>query len=122
MKKILIVDDDEQIIRAIKKILTRNNYDTDTAENGQVALDKLAQNNFDLIITDIIMPQKEGIELIRDLRKNYPDLPVIAMSGGGRVEPENYLDVAQKLGADCMLKKPFSTEELLNLLRDVLPN
>jgi YesN/AraC family two-component response regulator len=80
----------------------------------------LHENPFDLILTDIVMPGKEGISTIIELREEYPRLKIIAMSGGGDFEPYGYLDIARRVGADRTIPKPFSREELLEAVNNVL--
>ena len=78
------------------------------------------QNPADLIITDLIMPNKDGIGMIIDLKKEFPDVKIIAMSGGGLNKPDGYLKGAKKLGASCTLTKPIDREEMLRAVRDIL--
>jgi DNA-binding NarL/FixJ family response regulator len=77
-------------------------------------------NPTDLIITDLIMPEKEGIETIMELKKDFPDVKIIAISGGGRSKPESYLNLAKQLGAKRVFPKPIDREELLNAIRELL--
>jgi PAS domain S-box-containing protein len=115
---ILIVDDDDSIRRLLRYSLTSDGYAVMEAGNGRQAMQQITQNaDIDLMITDLVMPEQEGIETIRMVRKVRPDLKVIAMSGaaGG-----SYLGSATMLGASASLQKPFSTGELLRTVRDVL--
>jgi CheY-like chemotaxis protein len=114
MERILIIDDDPQILDMLGQILEREGYDIVKALNGKEG------NPVDLIITDIIMPEKDGIETIFELRKDFPDLKMIAISGGGRIEPEEYLFMAQKLGVQRTFAKPVARAELLKALRELL--
>lgn len=116
MKRILVVDDDEQIVRAISKILTREGYDITVAFDGVDAINKLKNESFDMVITDIIMPNKEGLELIAEIHQIKASMPVIAISGGGKMPSSIYLDVADKIGAYATLRKPFRADELLTLV------
>ncbi len=90
------------------------------ASNGKEGIKLFRENGADLIITDIVMPEKEGLETIMELRKGYPDVKIIAISGGGRVDPESYLTMAEKMGASRTLTKPFEREELLEAVRELL--
>jgi len=90
------------------------------AANGLVAMAVLREAPPDVIVTDLVMPEKEGIEIIREIRQDHPDLPIIAVSGGGRVAPDCYLELASKLGADRPLVKPLTRDELIGAVHDVL--
>ena len=120
MTSILLVDDDEQLRTMLSVVLRRAGYEV------QVAIDGIEASNFyrihptDLIITDLIMPGKEGLEIIMELHKDYPRAKIIAMSGGGRTGPMNYLKVAKAFGAQEVLEKPFPHREILDAIRRVL--
>lgn len=86
------------------------------------AIDYMSDSKPDVLVTDIIMPEKEGIATIREFRSLYPDLPIIAISGAGRTPTMDFLELAGRLGADRMLAKPFGPQELLNTVREVLGN
>ena len=120
MVRILIIDDDPQILDMLGQILEREGYDIVKASNGKEGIKLYRENPVDLIITDIIMPEKEGIETIFELRKDFPDLKIIAISGGGRIDPEEYLFVAQKLGVQRTFAKPIARAELLKAVRELL--
>ena len=91
------------------------------AGNGIDGLAVLPASGVELVITDIVMPGKEGIEVIMEIRRLYPQLKVIAISGGGRVGPTDYLRIASYLGAARVLAKPFSNEDLLTAVNELLP-
>ena len=112
MARILLVDDNLDLITAVAELLCGASHAVTTAANGRKALELLEDNAYDLVITDIIMPEMEGIETIMNMRKKYPALKVVAMSGGGRISPEEYLVIARKLGVAQTLTKPFSGKEL----------
>ncbi|NPA36570.1 MAG: response regulator [Chlorobi bacterium] len=112
-KKILIIDDEPEITRMLKRLFERAGFKVQSASNGEDAMFMIAENNFDLVVTDIIMPKKEGIETITSIKKDFPDIKIIAMSGGGRYSPEGYLKSAKMLGADKIFKKPFDHKEIL---------
>ena len=116
--KILVIDDDAAVRKFIVTTLTRENITVFEAENGSEGL-RVLQNerDIDVIITDLIMPEKEGIATIVEVRKLNPSIKIMAISGGGKVGPENYLVLADALGANATLKKPFSAQELLMSLR-----
>ncbi len=90
------------------------------ASNGQEGLVQYESSPADLVLTDLIMPEKEGMETIMELRKKYPAVKIIAMSGGGRMTPANYLHIAQRLGAGRVLSKPFHSEELAAAINGLL--
>ena len=120
MATILVVDDDEQLRPMIRLVLQRAGYIVREARNGNDAMRQFAQDQGDLVITDLIMPEKEGLALILEMRRINRKLEIIAMSGGGRVNSKNYLEVATKFGASQVLNKPFSNQELLNAVHQVL--
>ena len=117
---ILVVDDDQQVLEVLREMLRLEGHDVDLAENGLEALAALRKRHFDLIITDLIMPEKEGLETIADIRRDYGNVPIIAISGGGRGGPMNYLETARYIGANRTLNKPFARRELVEMVRDLL--
>ncbi len=120
MKKILVVDDDDLIRDLIYEILEPNGYQILLADNGNKALEILDQEEVDLIITDIIMPDKEGIETIIDIKKKLPRAKIIAMSGGGQLDANSYLSIAKKLGVKATITKPFDPAKLIRTIEEVL--
>jgi len=120
MARILVVDDQKPIRSMLRQTLEREGHEVVEAPDGEVALEVFRADPTDLLITDIVMPNKEGIEIIMELRRDFPDLAIIAISGGGRIGPEAYLDTAERLGAAKGLAKPISTSELLGAVREVL--
>jgi YesN/AraC family two-component response regulator len=120
MARILIIDDEPQIRSMLKLMLEREGYEVVEAPDGVEGIKIYRQNPADLIITDLIMPNKDGIGMIIDLKKEFPDVNIIAMSGGGLNKPEGYLKGAKKLGAACTLTKPIDREEMLRAVKDIL--
>ncbi len=120
MRSILVVDDDPQLRRMIRITLERAGYAVDEAENGAVAMHKVRAQPPDLVITDIVMPHKEGIETIAELKRDHPKVKVIAISGGGRIEARQYLGVAAQIGADKTFGKPVERELLLAAVEELL--
>jgi CheY-like chemotaxis protein len=112
MASILVIDDDETFRRMLRRTLQRLGHEVIEAAEGREALRVLQDAAIELVMTDILMPGMEGIETIRWLRQRAPQLPVIAMSGGGRLAPDGYLEVARAFGAVQALSKPFSDAEL----------
>lgn len=114
MKKILLIDDDDSMRLLLERVLKRAGYEVTSCDDGRKGLKEIRRaGSFDLIVTDIVMPEVEGIDVILQVRQENPDIPVVAISGGGRNSPHTYLQMAVKLGANVMLAKPFSNEELL---------
>lgn len=120
MTTILLVDDDEQFRAMVRAVLTRAGYEVRIACDGVEAGDSYRRRPTDLILTDLIMPGKEGLEMIREFRKDHPEAKIIAMSGGGRRGNINCLEVAKAFGAKRVLDKPFSHQEVLDAVSDVL--
>ncbi len=118
--RILVVDDEESIRTILRKILEGAGYDVMEAPDGKVALWLFKGRQADLIITDLIMPEKEGIETIMELKQDFPDVKIIAISGGGQGDGGQYLDIAKKMGANSTLAKPFEKEGLLKAVKDLL--
>lgn len=116
MKKIIIVEDDQVIRESLKEFLEINGYEVMAIESSIDLLQKISSFKPDILITDIIMPDKDGIEIIIETKKYLPNIRLIAISGGGRIDSESYLNTAKYLGADATLKKPFSHKELLDCI------
>ena len=113
MARILVVDDEELARFTIREILESAGHEVTEATNGSEAIACQNADPCDLMITDMIMPEKTGVETIVELRRNYPDLKIIAISGGGRAKNLDFLKVAEELGAVKILPKPFSEGELI---------
>ncbi|NOX79753.1 MAG: response regulator [Deltaproteobacteria bacterium] len=118
--RVLIVDDDEQIRALLQEVMEWAGFDVAVAENGRVAMRLQGQQPADLVITDLIMPEQEGLETITSLKKIYKDIKIIAISGGGRIGPEAYLPAALELGADRIFSKPFDVQEIVAAVRALL--
>jgi CheY-like chemotaxis protein len=112
MPKILVIDDDPFVCNTILRVLSRKGYDLTVAGDGQVGLKLFKSEQPDLVITDLIMPEKEGIETIREIRGIRPGTKIIAISGGGRLGIADFLGMAKKLGANEVIRKPFEVAEL----------
>jgi YesN/AraC family two-component response regulator len=120
MKKVLIIDDEPYILLMLKKMLEKVGYEVDLASNGKEGLDLFEQHTADLVITDIIMPDKEGLEIILEMKKKRPDLKIIAISGGGRISPESYLECAAHFGASRVFQKPFKQKEIVSAVKELI--
>lgn len=114
--KICIIEDDMMVRNTLSKVLTRCGHMVFTCPNGLDGLQTVEAKKPDLVITDIIMPVMEGIEVIRRLRGMSPELKIIAMSGGGRVGNTDFLKVAKSVGADSVLYKPVTRAEVLEAI------
>lgn len=120
MSRILIIDDNPEVLSAVHRVLSGAGHTVSDAPGSAEGIRMHRENPFDLILTDIFMPGKEGISTIIDLRREYPKLRIIAMSGGGDFEPYGILDIAHRVGADRTIPKPFSRIELLEAVNAVL--
>ena len=120
MARILIIDDETQIRSMLRLMLERVGYEIAEAPDGVEGIRQYRENPADLIITDLIMPNKDGIGMIIDLKKEFPKVKIIAMSGGGVNRPEGYLDGAKKLGATRTLTKPIDRDEMLKAVKETL--
>lgn len=120
MTKILIIDDDNEFREMLHEMVEREGYIVYSAPDGAEGIKIHNREKPGLVIIDIIMPEKEGLETILELKKNAPDLKIIAISGGGRSHPGDYLRTAKHFGADRTLAKPFTKDDLLNSISDVL--
>ena len=118
--RILVVDDDYQIRDILRRAFELEGYIVDEAANGKIAMRLQRQNPADLVITDLIMPEQEGLETIGGLKREFPGVKIIAVSGGGRMAPETYLPTARELGADRIFAKPFSVRELIETVEELL--
>ncbi len=119
MKRILIIDDETSVRILLKKMLEKEDYEVFEAQDGNKGMDLYKKFNPDLIITDLVMPEKEGLETIRELRKENSEIVIFAISGGGRIIPDTYLNLAEKLGANRTFSKPFDTDEMLSAIKAV---
>jgi two-component system response regulator (stage 0 sporulation protein F) len=121
MAKILVVDDEEPIRMLLSKILRKENHEVMECDNGLSACEAFNQGEIDLIITDLVMPEQNGIEMIMQLRKSHPMLKVIAISGGSGFSGQiDLLSVAKLLGAKHIIRKPFSVDDIRNAVNDTL--
>jgi CheY-like chemotaxis protein len=121
MARILLTDDDESFRRMLRLTLVRMGHTVDEARDGVQAWTVYQTQPADLVIMDLIMPEKEGLETIRQFRKSKIAVKILAISGGGRVDARDMLTVAKQFGADAALAKPFSNEELAQALKLLLP-
>jgi DNA-binding response OmpR family regulator len=115
--RILVVDDNPDLRDSLRLLLGRLGYEAEGARDGQQAMDIQRRKPADLLLTDIFMPGKDGIETIEAFRREWPRMKIVAMSGGGEVATRDYLGLAPDIGADAVLRKPFTLEHLQEVLR-----
>lgn len=120
MARILAIDDDEGVRLMLREVLTREGHEVRLARNGEEALQLLSRHPCDLVITDIVMPRKEGIETIVELRRSHPEVRIIALSGVGSGGGDDYLRFAEKLGAMRTLSKPVRVSDLRRVVSECL--
>ncbi|MBM3565133.1 MAG: response regulator [Alphaproteobacteria bacterium] len=120
MARILVIDDEDLVRFTIEQILMSAGHVVATAENGAAGMRRQREIRFDLVITDIMMPEQDGIETIRALKAEFPALPIIAISGGGRMGNLNYLDMAKGFGVSAAIPKPFTPDEILTRVETAL--
>ena len=118
--RILVIDDDFVTRQLAEEILSRSGFRVDTMASGRQAMEWLEIRCVAVVITDIFMPDVDGLEIVRLVRRNCPQAKVIAMSGGSQMLSQDYLPVAQRLGADLTLTKPFQTTDLLKAVKDLV--
>jgi CheY-like chemotaxis protein len=119
-RTVLVVDDDGSVLKMVDLLLSDSGFEVIVAPSGSEGLKVLESRTVDLIITDIIMPEMEGIELITQLRASRPELPIVAISGGGRSRNLDFLKFAKKLGAKVVLEKPFRRDTLVEAVNKAL--
>ena len=129
MGSILIIDDEEDIRDALQMVLESVGHDVKVASNGNEAVELQRSDPADLIITDVIMPGKDGVDTIKEIRQEFPGIRIIAISGGGGVQPTEYvpeaitttayLAAAKEAGADMVFTKPFERKDLIQAVDDL---
>lgn len=123
MATVLVVDDEDSVRELVIAMIEPLGYDIVEATNGEEASAACKATTLDLIITDIVMPDKNGIDFIMEVKKEYPDVPVIAISGGGGIAGRyDYLKIAKLVGAHNILKKPFDAKELRTAVSEAIEN
>ena len=120
MAVVMVIDDDAALRRLCARALAGRGHDIVEAENGAEALELLQQHQPAIVVTDILMPKTEGIETINRLKERFPDIKIIAMSGGGTSRNLMFLDVAKALGVEVTLAKPFRPAELVEAVDKLL--
>lgn len=113
MAKILLVEDDDLVRDMLAQVLKRAGHEVANAANGDEATELLQRMEPDIMVTDIIMPKKSGITLITEVKNKHPNMEIIAISGGGRLDPTGYLDLSESIGAAVSFEKPVDKAALL---------
>ncbi len=120
-KSILVMDDEPGIRLLLARALKAAGAIVHEAPNGKIGSQILERTQIDLVITDIIMPEKEGVETIVDIRTRWPHIKIIAITGGGRIDPAVFLTLAEQLGADLTMKKPLNIKALVEQAGALFP-
>jgi CheY-like chemotaxis protein len=120
MPGVLIVEDDKELREMLKLSLLRRNFTVLEAENGKAAITHFKPLITYLVVTDLIMPEEDGLKVVIKLRELKPSIKIIAISGGGKVGPGSYLNLAKALGADAIYSKPFSINDLITKIEQLL--
>jgi CheY-like chemotaxis protein len=120
MAGILLVEDDKELREMLKISLIRHKYTVHESDNGKDAISHFKPSLTDLVITDLIMPEEDGLKVIIKLRELKPAIKIIAISGGGKAGPGSYLNMAKALGANAIFSKPFSINDLIIKVEDLL--
>lgn len=120
MQRILIVEDDLAVLRLLYRVFMSAGYEVQVAMDGDAALRAYLHHQIDVVVTDIIMPGKEGLETIRELHRRHPHAKIIAISGAGEAGRDTFLKCASKFGAMRTLAKPFTPEQILKVVAEVL--
>jgi CheY-like chemotaxis protein len=118
--RVLIIDDDEQMRLILSRVVALLGYEICLATNGLEGVRIQREKPADLVITDLIMPEQEGLETIAILKRDFPATKIIAVSGGGRIGPEAYLPTAKELGADRVFSKPFEIHEIISAIKELV--
>ncbi len=120
MARILLIEDDEMLRLCLRDLLVIDGHEVMEAGDGQEGLDKFRAEPTDVVVTDLVMPKRDGLGLIVEMLQDCPQTKIIAFSGGGKIGKEHLLDVAKSYGAACTLMKPFAPQELLDALANCL--
>ena len=120
MASILVIDDESEVRYAIRAVLEDQGHQVNEAETGTAGLAAIDAARYDLVICDIIMPDKEGIETIVEIKQRLPKQKIVAISGGGRIKKEDYLAVASAVGATYTVSKPFDADTLTDMVNAIL--
>lgn len=114
--RILVVDDEQDIRDVTCLLLAKSGYEAVSFEGGQAALDAMEKEPYDLVLTDMLMPEMDGVELITEIRRRDPEQVIVAMSGGGHAPKESYLQIAKLYGVQGIIPKPYNRDKLVEAL------
>ena len=120
MKQILLIDDDDDFRESLKEVLETHRFAVTEGTNGDEGRRHLESQSYDLVISDVLMPEKDGIELMLLVRSKWPDTRVLMISGGGRLGAQDCLSMCEQLGADGTLRKPFSADDITAMIDELL--
>lgn len=120
MACVLVAEDSSEIRDILRKILEFGGFEVFEVSNGKEAIESQRKISADILITDILMPEKDGIETILEFRRDFPSVKILAISGGGRLDKECYLNLAKRSGADRTLTKPFCREKILGIVNELI--
>ena len=120
MARILVIDDEDQLRDLLRLMLERAGHDVLEAPDGDVGVATVSAQQVDMVITDMVMPNKEGSETIREIRKSHPQIKIIAISGGGHRAAEDHVWAPNERGPDMALAKPFKSQELVAAVEQLL--
>ena len=120
MARILVIDDEDTIREVIRQMLEIEGFEVADAADGREGMALQRERPADLVITDLIMPDQEGLETIKELRNEFPKVKIIAISGGGWMDADSYLTLAERIGAHKALAKPFDRKSLVAAVRELL--
>ncbi len=120
MSRILIIDDEPEILEALKEVFEKEGYEVDVALDGREGLIIYNQRPADVVILDIIMPDKDGFETINELKEKFSDVNIIAISGGGAITAEKYLEIIKHYGVKYTFRKPIGKEKLIEAVKEIL--
>lgn len=119
MIRIMVVDDDEAFRQTVCELLAEGDFEILSAESGTQLFTVLKKQSVDIVLTDIVMPDEDGLEIVRKIKKMNPAPKIVAMSGGGRIAATDYLEIARLMGVSATIRKPFKQQELVGLLQQV---
>ncbi len=120
MARVIVIDDDPALLQVVAQALVLAGHSVLRCENGRKAIEYLAREDADLLITDILMPEMDGLETVRAAKQLRPQLPILAISGGGSLGPTDYLGIASAFGTAAVLAKPFLPAELVAMVERLL--
>jgi CheY-like chemotaxis protein len=119
--RILVIDDDNDVRQLICRMISSEGYEALEASNGKEGMIIIRSDpKIDIVVTDLIMPEQEGLETIKELKRDFPQIKILAISGGGKIDAQNYLAIAKGMGADLALSKPFVRQDFLNAIQKLM--